>query len=133
MGGQFYDNALQTQHEQSATTIDTAGTLLSFTGPVSRFGRVLDVTIIITTALTVADTLIDIGENGGDVDAQLSDWILSFTGSAIGDFLGPTRANSTVSLDEGVDIAVDTLLSEVITDGGATAGDGTTRLLAAWW
>ena len=129
---QFYDNALQTQHDAAAATIDTSSTLLTFGGPAGKVGRILDITIDITVALTVADTLIDVGESGGDVDAQLSDWILAFTGSGIGDRLAPTNANSTVSLSEGIDIVADTD-TIVQTNGGATAGDGDIRVLAAWW
>lgn len=132
MPGQFYDNALQTQHDAAGATIDTAGTLVTIGGPATRYGRILDVTIDITVALTVDDSLIDIGESGGDVDAQLADWLLAFTGSAIGDRLAPTRDDTVVSLEEGIDINpdVDTLL---ITDGGSTAGDGDIRVLVAWW
>ena len=132
MGGQFYDNALQTQHDAAAADIAGGGTLLTFGGPAGRYGRILDVTIDITTALTVADSVIDIGESGGDVDAQLADWTLAFTGSAIGDRLAPTRDDTTVSLDEGVDINpdVDTILAS---DGGSTAGAGDVRVLVAWW
>lgn len=132
MPGQFYDNALQTQHDVTGAAIDTAGTLLTATGPAGRYGRILDVTIDITTALTVADSVIDIGESGGDVDAQLEDWTLAFTGSAIGDRLAPSRDDTVVALDQGVDINpdVDTILQ---TDGGSTAGDGDIRMLIAWW
>lgn len=132
MPGQFYDNALQTQHDAAAAVIDTLGTLVTIGGPATRYGRVLDVTIDITVALTVADSQIDIGESGGDVDAQLAAWILAFTGSTIGDRLKPSRDDTTVSLDEGIDINpdVDTILT---TDGGSTAGDGDIRVLVAWW
>lgn len=132
MGGQFYDNALQTQHDVAAATIDSAGTLLTAGGPALRRGRILDVTIDVTEALTVADSSIDIGESGGDVDAQLAAWVLAFTGSGIGDRLAPTRDDTTVSLEEGVDIEpdVDTILA---TDGGSTAGGGDIRMLVAWW
>jgi len=83
MGGQFYDNALQTQHDAAAADIATGGTLLTAGGPAQRDGRILDVTIDVTTALTVADSSVDIGESGGDVDAQLAAWVLAFTGSGI--------------------------------------------------
>lgn len=132
MGGQFYDNALQTQHDAAAASISGGGTLLTLGGPAARYGRVLDVTIDVTTALTVADSEIDIGESGGDVDAQLAAWILAFTGSGIGDRLAPSRDDTTVSLDEGIDIDpdVDTILAS---DGGSTAGAGDIRVLVAWW
>ncbi len=132
MPGQFYDNALQTQHDAAAADLSSAGTILTFGGPAGRYGRILDVTLDVTTALTVADTLIDIGESGGDVDAQLEDWLLEFTGSAIGDRLAPNRDNTVVALDEGVDINpdVDTIVQ---TDGGSTAGAADVRVLVAWW
>ena len=132
MGGQFYDNALQTQHDAAAAALDTTATFLTFGGPGGKVGRLLDVTIDVTVALTIADTLIDIGESGGDVDAQMADWTLAFTGSAIGDRLVPTRANTVVSLEEGIDIVADTD-TIVQSNGGATAGDGDIRVLAAWW
>ena len=131
MPGQFYDNALQTQHDAAAATIDTAGTMVTIGGPALKYGRVLDITVDITVDLTADVTLIDIGESGGDVDAQLADWTLPIT-PGIGARLAPTRDTSVVSLEEGVDIDpdVDTL---VISDGGATAGDGDFRVLVAWW
>lgn len=132
MGGQFYDNALQTQHDVAASTLSTAGTKLTAGGPAQRDGRILDVTIDITTALTVADSSIDIGESGGDVDAQLAAWVLTQVGSGIGDRLAPSRDDTTVALDQGVDINqdVDTILAS---DGGSTAGAGDIRMLVAWW
>lgn len=132
MPGQFYDNALQTQHDAAAVDLTAGATFLTIGGPALRRGRILDVTIDITTAITVADTLVDIGESGGDVDAQLAAWILAFTGSGIGDRLAPTRDNTTVALDEGIDINpdVDTICAD---DGGATAGVGDCRVLVAWW
>lgn len=132
MGGQFYDNALQTQHDAAAASLSAAATFLTFGGPAARYGRVLDVTIDITTAVTVADSSLDMGESGGDVDAQLAAWIIAFTGSAIGDRLKPSRSDTTVSLEEGIDINpdVDTIFAS---DGGATAGAGDVRVLVAWW
>jgi len=132
MPGQFYDNALQTQHDAAAAALATAATFLTIGGPALLRGRILDVTIDVTTAITVADSSIDIGESGGDVDAQLAAWILAFTGSGIGDRLAPTRDDTTVALDQGVDIEpdVDTICAS---DGGATAGVGDVRVLVAWW
>lgn len=132
MPGQFYDNALQTQHDAAAADIAAGGTLLTMGGPATRYGRILDVTFDITTAVTVADSSVDVGESGGDVDAQLAAWIIAFTGSAIGDRLAPTRDDTTVSLEEGIDINpdVDTILAS---DGGSTAGVGDLRVLVAWW
>jgi hypothetical protein len=132
MGGQFYDNALQTQHDVAGVDLTGVATVATYGGPAGRRGRILDATIDITTAITVSDAEIDIGESGGDVDAQLDGWTLAFTGSGIGDRLAPTRDNSTVSLEEGVDIEpdVDTIVQVAV---AATAGAGDLRLLVAWW
>lgn len=132
MSGQFYDNALQTQHDVAAANFATTATLLQLNGPSGRYGRVLDLTLQVTTAFTVADNLIDIGENAGDVDAQLANFLVAFTGSAIGDVLAPTRDNSVVALDDGVDINPD-VTTDLISDTGATAGAADTRLLIGWW
>lgn len=132
MGGQFYDNALQTQHDVAGVDLTSVATVATYGGPALRRGRILDATIDITTAITVSDAEVDIGESGGDVDAQLDGWTLAFTGSGIGDRLAPTRDNSTVSLEEGVDIEpdVDTIVQVAV---AATAGVGDLRLLVAWW
>ena len=132
MPGQFYDNALQTQHDAAAAAFSAAGDLIALNGPSGRYGRILDITVQVTTAFTVADTRVDVGEDSGDVDAQLSNWVIPFTGSAIGDVLAPTRDNTDVSLEEGVDIDPD-VTTDLITDGGATAGAGDIRMLIAWW
>lgn len=132
MPGQFYDNALQTQHDAAAAAYSAAGDIIALNGPSGRNGRVLDLTLQVTTAFTVADTLIDIGEDSGDVDAQLANFAVAFTGSAIGDTLSPNRDNTVVNLDQGVDIEPD-VVTDLITDGGSTAGAADTRLLVAWW
>jgi len=133
VGGQFYDNALQTQHDAAAASLAAAATILTFGGPAGRYGRILDVTLDITTALTVADGEVDIGESGGDTDAQLSEWVLTQAGSAIGDRLAPTRDDTTVSLEEGIDINpdVDTIVQSTTAAPGAGAAD--VRVLVAWW
>ena len=132
MPGQFYDNALQTQHEDF-TPFDIAGAgSFSFYGPGGRAGRILDLTIEITTALTVADSNIDAGRAAGAENESLDDFLLAFTGSAIGDLLTPNRDNTAVSLEEGDDIIVDEETT-VLSDGGSTAGAGNLRVLVAWW
>ena len=133
MGGQFYDNALQTVLEDAATDYSgSAAPITGINGPAGRYGRILDLTLIVTTAFTVADTLVDIGENGGDTDAQLDGFTLAFTGSAIGDRLFPTRDNSTVALPDGVDINPD-VTTDFASDQGSTAGAADTQLFIAWW
>jgi len=132
MPGQFYDNALQTQHDAAAASLAAVATIMTFGGPAGRRGRILDTTIDITTALTVSNVEIDIGESGGDTDAQLEAWILTQAGSGIGDRLAPDRDNTTVALDQGVDINadVDTIVQVI---AAATAGAGDLRCLVAWW
>ena len=132
MDGQFYDNALQTQHDAAAASLAAVATVQTIGGPAARYGRILDVTIDITTAITVSNASVNIGEAAGDLDAQLSAWILAFTGSAIGDRLKPFRSDSTVSLEEGIDINpdVDTIVQVAV---AATAGAGALRTLVAWW
>ena len=132
MPGQFYDNALQTQHDSAGASLAAVATIQTIGGPALRRGRILDMTIDITTAITVTDVDIDVGESGGDLDAQLGAWILVFTGSAIGDRLAPTRSDTTVALDQGVDIEpdVDTIVQVTV---AGTAGAGDLRTLVAWW
>jgi hypothetical protein len=129
MPGQFYDNAIQTQHEAAAADFSVAATVFSFVGPTGRYGRILDFTLNVTTAFTVADTSVDIGENGGDVDAQLAAGIIAFTGSAIGDNISVGTAQQYA---DGMDINPDAT-TDVVSDGGSTAGAGDARVLVAWW
>ena len=133
MPGQFYDNALQTQHDAAAASLIAIATILTLGGPALRRGRILDVTLDVTTAITVADGGINIGESGGDLDAQLSLWVLAFTGSTIGDRLAPTRDDTSVSLDEGIDINpdVDTIVQS--NTAAPVAGAADLRVLVAWW
>jgi hypothetical protein len=132
MPGQFYDNALQTQHDAAAASLASVATIQTIGGPATRYGRILDVTIDVTTAITVTDVSINVGEAAGDLDAQISAWLEPFTGSAIGDRLYPTRENTAVSLEEGIDINpdVDTLVQVAV---AGTAGAGDLRTLVAWW
>jgi len=133
MSGQFYDNALRTQHDAAAAVLSAAATMLTIRGPVGKTGRVEDVMVVITTAVTVADAILDIGPSGTP-EAQLANFAVPFTASAIGDRVAPPTggAGVTGTLDAGADIAadVDTLF---ITDGAAGAGAGDLRVIVAWW
>lgn len=134
MPGQFYDNALRTQHDQAAANYSGAATPMSFEGPSALNGRIEDMTLHVTTAFTVADTVVDVGENGGDVDAQLENFTIIQVGSSIGDVLAPARVDvaDVDSLAAGVDIEPD-VVTDVISDSGSSAGAADTRILVAWF
>lgn len=134
MPGQFYDNALRTQHDAAAADYSGAATQMTIDGPSALTGRIEDMTLHVTEAFTIADTVVDVGENGGDVDAQLADFVIAQVGSGIGDILAPSRVDAAdpLSLAAGADINAD-VQTDVISDSGGTAGEADTRILIAWF
>lgn len=133
MSGTFYDNGLRTQHVTAAASLTSAATIQTIRGPGGKVGRVRDLTLTITTAVTVADSAVNIGPSGA-ATAQLNGMVVPFTGSSIGDRVVPVGGGAGVaaSLAAGSDIAadVDTL---VTTDGGATAGAADVFTIVTWW
>lgn len=129
MPGQFYDNALQTQHDDAASAYAGGGALFAFSGPSGRRGRILDTSIVVTAAFTVADTLVDIGDAGAAGNEQLDGGVIAFAGSAIADNIS---AGTNAQYAAGVDIEIGAVTT-VSSDGGSTAGAGDTRVLVAWW
>lgn len=121
--GNFYDQGIRRTYEVAAADLSSAGTLLTFRGPAGLTGRIEDVTSVITTAVTVADSSLLIGSTGENLITSVP-----FTGSAIGDAVAPTKAELVAGVDIPADVDID-----VDTDGGATAGAADIAVTVIWY
>jgi len=121
--GNFYDQGIRRTYEVAAAAIAGGGTLLTIRGPKGLTGRIEDVTTRVTTALTVADSVLTIGAAGVNLST-----ILPFTGSAIGDREAPTKAQLVAGAD--IEADVDTI---VASDGGSAAGAGDITVTVIWF
>ncbi len=121
----FYDNADLVTYQLSAASLTSAAVIGRFTGPAGKQGRVAAVTGILTTGVTVAASTLTIGPTGGTATANLDS---SVAIAAINTGFSVTNAQIKV----GAVIAKD-VVSEVATDGGATAGAADIYVTIAWF
>ena len=108
-----YSNPTTCAYTFPATTLSTAGTVATIVGPSGKTGRLVDVGMITTTAVTVADETVTVGVSG-DIAAYGSK-VVPFTGSSIGD-----DTNGMTLVDKHI-VAADTAIL-VTAAGTSTAG-----------
>jgi hypothetical protein len=120
-----YDKALRESYYLPAAAIAAGGVLGSFVGPKGKVGRVANVSYVLTTAATVADSVLTVGPNGAATPVSLT---VPFTGSAI----GANDATTSADLYGQVELAADTVV-EVASDGGSTAGVGNIVVTVDWY
>ena len=125
MNSYQYDKPLTRNYRVAAAAVDTAGVLLTVHGPKGRTGRLAALSARVTVALTVADSVLTVRPKGGSSVASVT---LPFTGSAADDIEG----KSAEELKGTVEFAADTPI-ELVTDGGATAGDADLELDIDWY
>lgn len=127
MAGQFYDNPERTLIHLDAQTLSAAADVASVIGPAGKVGRVSRLGVGVTTAFTVADTVLSLDTVTPSLAAPPT-LTIPFTGSAIGDNVEATRA----ALNSFTELPADTLL-QLATDGGSTAGAGSVTLQIDWY
>jgi len=105
-------------------TLSSAAQIGQMAGPAGLQGRVHSVNAVLTTATTVAASVISIGDNS-DVD--------EYATLAVPIALIDTIHNASVSLtDDDNLIAADTIVT-LETDGGCTAGAATVAVVIDWF
>ena len=127
MAGQFYDNPERTLVHVNVADLTAAADIATVVGPAGKVGRVTRLGAGLTTAVTVADTVITLDEVTPALAAPPT-LTIPFTGSAIGDNVENTRAE----LNTFTEIPADTVL-QLNCDGGATAGAGSVTLQIDWY
>lgn len=126
MSGQFYDNPQKSVIHLDAAAVATGGDLANIVGPAGKVGRVTRFEVLVTTAFTVADSILTLDTITPSLtnDPTLT---IPFTGSAIGDVVRATKAE----LDAFDDMPADSGL-QLASDGGSTAGAGSIELEIEW-
>jgi len=119
-----YDNPIITTHNVNAATLSTAAELMQIAGPAGKQGRVIDVTCVVTTGVTVAANNINVGSTtDGDAYATLEVPISAADAVANG---------ATILSDDDNLIPADSAVV-VATGGECTAGAGSVTVVIAWF
>lgn len=119
-----YDIPIHMTYTLPASAVDTAGTKLSVVGPLGLKGRLVSIGAVVTTATTVAASVIRVGTAG---TADLYGSLTIPVGAAA------TVANSaTISTTDSNQIAENTAVL-ISSDGGSTAGDADLTVTIAWY
>lgn len=119
-----YSDPIQETIRVDAAAIAAGGVLKTFFGPSGKAGRILSIGGRVTTALTVADSVVSVGPNA---DSKF-DVTLPFTGSAIGDQVEVARADFQAADNLPADTAI-----EISSDGGSTAGAADLVVVVGWF
>lgn len=127
MAGQFYDNPERTLVHLDVDTLSTGGDKVTVVGPAGKVGRVTRLGVGVTTAFTVADTVLTLDTVTPSL-ASPPTLTIAFTGSAIGDNVECTRAQ----LNGFTELPADSVL-QLASDGGSTAGAGSVTLQIDWY
>lgn len=116
-----------------AVAIDTAAVFGRFTGPLGKIGRVRGMEYIITTATTVAVSLITCGNNGATLPAAMT---VAIAAANLGGRMTAAQVKAAGADDvagtNDVELTADAVV-EVASDGGATAGDGDITVTVDWY
>jgi hypothetical protein len=120
-----YDNPVQVSYRFAAASLTGAAAVLGrFQGPAGRTGRVLDLSYLLTTGVTVAASAVTIDTNAGittPVSVAVPIAAINTGGSA-------TKAD----LEAGTEYPADTVV-EVQGAGGATAGAADINVTMGWF
>ena len=119
-----YDQPIYQTNFVNAATLSSSGSVMKFSGPPGKMGRVVSVSCVVTTGVTEAANGITVG-SVADADAYAT---LSVPISA-----ADAVATSAVILtsDDNLIPANGPVL--VATDGAATAGAGSVAVVTAWF
>ena len=119
-----YDNPLRMVYQIDAATVSSAADLLKVAGPKGMEGRLVAITTVVTTGVTVAASDIDVGDGT--------------TGDKFGTLVLPISAADAVANDptiltsDDVTIPADSLVV-ISTDGAATAGAVNVSVVIDWF
>ena len=125
MNNYQYDKPLRETYFLAAADLSSAAVLASVVGPKGRKGRIVNLSYVLTTAVTVADNVLTVGPNA---DASPVTLTQAFTGSAIGANDAITNAQAYAHAELAADTNV-----EIASDGGCTVGAADIALTVEWY
>lgn len=120
-----YDLPTHISYTLPASAIDTIGTKLSILGPRGKVGHLVAMSAVVTTATTVAVSVINVGITG------TLDKFGSLT-VPVGAAIVTVANNPTISTTDANQIPADTAVL-ISSDGGSTAGDADVSVTIAWF
>jgi len=119
-----YATPIYTTHNVNAATLSTAAELIQLAGPYGKKGRVVGVSCVVTTAVTVAANSINVGSTS-DADAYATLSVPISSPDAVAN-------NPTILTDD--DNLIPANGAVVVSTGGeATAGAGSVTVVIAWF
>jgi hypothetical protein len=118
----FYGDADSRTYRFPAATLSGAAVVGRFQGPAGKVGRVRGIEFLLTTATTVAATLVTVGVNGATLPASISIPVraINLGGGQTDAEIKAAGAEEVAGVND-VELTADTTI-EVASDGGATAG-----------
>lgn len=123
MSGQFYDNALRETYRFPAATISAAAVVGRLIGPAGKVGRVVNISTVVTTDVTVAAGTVTVGNNGAAAPATHTVPV-SAANAALAAPYADLQGNDA--------LAADTLV-EVAAGGEPTAGAADIIVTVDWY
>ena len=119
-----YDEPLHITYQLTAASVTSNASLLKVSGPKGLVGRVASISTVVTTGVTVAASLVEVG-TVADEDAYATASIPISSADAV--------ANTVVdNVTDGNEIPADSVV-RIGTDGGATAGAANIFVTIAWF
>lgn len=122
--GYAYDNPIQVSYRFAAVTVSAAGVLGRMAGPAGRAGRVLNISAVVTTDVTVAPALITVDTNAGLTDPASLTLPVAAANAVAGSLQADTEGASELPADTAI---------ELQSDGGATAGAADITVTIGWF
>lgn len=127
LGNHSYDSPLRETYRFPAATLSSAAVVGRLIGPAGRVGRVVNVSHVVTTNVTVAAAAVTVGNNGEASPVTHTVPISSANAAA-----AIARDDSTLLGQGETYLAADTLV-EVASDGGPTAGAADLIVTIDWY
>jgi hypothetical protein len=117
-----YSNPETAVYRFPAAVLTSAAVVGRIVGPEGRKGRVVDISHVVTTGVTVAAASVTVGSNA-DPDAYATGSVPVSSVNSVGN--GATKVQNH-------EIPADSLV-EIATDGGATAGAADLLVMINWY
>jgi len=124
MSSQFYDQGLRETYRFPAASLTAAAVVGRFIGPAGKVGRVVNVSSVVTTTLTVDAAALTVGNNGAALPATHG--IPTLTTADTG------QASTYAELQGNTDLAADTVV-ELAADGAPGVGAADVVVTVDWY
>lgn len=126
MDSNGYDKGIVETYRFAAATLSAAATVGRFIGPAGKRGRVVNVSHVVTTDVTVAAAAVTVGESGAA--SPISHTVpVSVAGAAVAIPRATVRAQAAT-----YELPADTVVL-VASDGGPTAGAADLIVTVNWY